>query len=367
MTVLGSAISVAYAGTFLISLAPGEGIESALSAINDDGWIAGSYQPTKPGDSKDDHGFVGPRQGPYQTFQFSGDNSNGYAQYYGTAPRGINNAGMVIGVYSSLGGDCGTPVNMNDCRGFVRDPSGRLRWITISGRAPIHGIGMGINSKGSFVGEYSHYDKDHPELKTIGYLGKINAVSAVRVSDITLPWVCADKLSPTCIARIAPRGINAQGDIVGFFRKANGSVQGFVMRTIGEGVEVWVLNAQIVHHQTLGDMALGNTRPQSIKDNGDIAGSWEDKDGHEHGFVLKSNLKSWTIFEAPNAVETQAFQMNDFGQIAVSGKTAGGASVNYIYCPAAGPNGCTGHKSREELVGTERTDWHEASGAPLPN
>lgn len=293
--------SSALAGTFIPVTAPEGSTDAAVLGVNDKGDVAGSFTT----DGVNQLGFVGGIDGSYQTFDFDGNP---------TQPRSLNNQGAIVGFYTPGG-------QLNE---FTRAKNGDLATITKDG-TPLIGIAQGINASGAFVGDYFISPTSVPIRG--GYKGKNSAWQ----SDVTLSFPAV---------RVAPRGINAKGDIAGWFVAAPGeAAQGFVIK---DGVTT-VINFPEANLATFA---------QGINDKGEISGAWTDADGVSHGFALDSDLVTWTSFDAPGSPNTQAWQINNHGQIAVDGFDDTVTHM-FIYCPKKG-GVCTGDKNKEK-AGTEKT------------
>ncbi len=275
--------SAAFAGGFLPVTAPETAVDAGILGLNDQGDVAGSYST----DGVDLRSFTGAANGAYQTFDVNG---------LPTQARGLNNQGRIVGFYDPEG-------NFNE---FERAKDGAIATIAKDG-TPLVGIAQGVNPAGEFVGDYFRAPTETPRRG--GYKGK----DAAFQSDVTLPFPAV---------RVAARGINAKGDIAGWFVDvAGGAAQGFVMK----GGVTTVLNHP--------DATM--TFVQGINNKGEMSGSWEDVDGNSHGFTLDSDLVTWTSFDAPVGDQTQAFQINNLGQIAVNGFDDATSSM-FIYCPRKG-------------------------------
>ncbi|MEK7265727.1 MAG: hypothetical protein AAB227_06465 [Pseudomonadota bacterium] len=290
--------SGALAGTFRPVAAPEGSLNAGVLGINDQGEVAGSYST----DGVDLHGFVGSIDGNYQTFDVDGNP---------TQARSLNNQGRIVGFYTILD-------TLNE---FERAQDGTIVTIVKDG-APLEGIAQGVNAAGEFSGDYLGAPGSTPRRG--GYKGKDGAFQ----SDVTLPFPAV---------RVAARGINSKGDIAGWFvADAGGNAQGFVMQKNGTTV--------------LNHPGAVMTFVQGINNKGELSGSWEDAGGNSHGFALAADLVTWTSFDAPTGTQTQAWQINNLGQIAVDGFDDA-SSAMYIYCPRKG-GVCTG---KNETAGTEKS------------
>ncbi|MGD9799206.1 MAG: hypothetical protein AB7F91_14750 [Parvularculaceae bacterium] len=297
----------AMAGTFKPVAAPAGSVSAGVIGINDQGDVTGSFTS----DGVTESVFAGSIDGTYETFDVDGVSAQG---------RSINNQGRIVGITFPEG-------SLNS---FDRPKNGAPALVTKDG-TPVIGIAQGVSASGDFVGDYFGEPGSVP-LRG-GYKGK----NAAYQSDVTLPF-------PT--VRVAPRAINAKGDVAGWFvAEAGGATQGFVIQN---GVTT-VLNYP--------DAAV--TFIQGMNNKGELSGSWEDAGGGSHGFHLASDLETWTSFDAPEGDFTQAWQINNLGQIAVTGV---GATTNsmFIYCPKkAGV--CNG---KGEKTGAEKAAKGKKASAP---
>lgn len=306
----------AFAGTFVPITAPSGSISSSVIGINDRGEVAGSFST----DGIDSVGFVGSIDGNYQTFDVNG---------HWTQPRSVNNQGLVVGFYRPDG----------LLIEFSRQPDGSVDDITRDGTALI-GIAQGINAAGKFVGDYVREPGSVP-LRG-GFIGR----NAVYEADIDLPF-------PT--VRVAPRGINAQGDIAGWF-----------VANPGEGAQGFLIKDGVTTVLVFPGPNVVETYVEGINNKGQLSGNWYDTSGNSHGFVLDSDLVTWTSIDVPSGGQTQAFQINNLGQVVVNDLAS---NAMYIYCPGSAgicadrPNA---HVNANELVTTGQTLYAPAQGQLAP-
>lgn len=285
--------------TFMPVTPPDDAANGVVAiGINDKGEIAGSYSS----DGTNQLGIVGSIDGTYDSFDLDGNR---------TQARGVNNQGKVIGFYWNVADDGTVALNQ-----FEREKNGTLTVITKDG-TPLWGIGQGINASGDIVGDYVGEPESVP-LRG-GYQGK----NAEWDTDVTLPF-------PTL--RVAARAINAQGDVAGWFiTEAGDSVQGFLQK---DGT------THVLVHPDAG----ATTYIQGLNNKGEMSGGYQDSDGNFHGFYLDSDLESWTSFDGPGLTTTQAWQINNQGQIALSGND-GTTVSSFIYCPKKS-GVCSGNKGK---------------------
>ncbi len=287
--------STAWAGTFVAVTDPAGSVDTAAIGINDHGKVAGSYTTT----GSDMIGFTGSIDGVYEIFSFDGHPTQG---------RGINNSGTVTGYYVP-----GTEMNA-----FVRSPSGALTQVTKDGIAVV-GMVEGITAGGKFVGDYRTAPPSVPART--GFEG----YAANYAADVALPFP---------VVRIAARGRNINGDISGWFIAA-----------AGEAPQGFVIQAGVTTVLTFPEPNTA-TYVEGLNDKGELSGSWVDLDGNSHGLALASDLVTWTSFDAPGGTQTQAWQINKHGEIAVSSfNETTGTTGSFIYCPRKGGI-CAGKKGK---------------------
>lgn len=287
--------SSAWAGTFISVADPAGSVGTAAIGINDHGEVAGSYTTT--GD--DMIGFKGSIDGVYETFSFDGHPTQG---------RGINKSGIVTGYYMP-----GTQMNA-----FVRSPAGAMTQVTKDGVAVV-GLVEGITNGGKFVGDYRTTPPAVPARTGFEGYGSNYA------GDVVLPFPAV---------RIGARGRNTNGDISGWF-----------IATAGEAPQGFVIQSGVTTVLSFPEPNLA-TYVEGLNDKGELSGSWVDLDGNSHGFALASDLVTWTSFDAPGGTQTQAWQINKHGEIAVSTfSETTGATGSFIYCPGKGSI-CAGKKGK---------------------
>lgn len=285
----------AFAGTFVSVPLPDGAVSVAAIGINDHRDVAGSYSTT----GEDMIGFTGSIDGTYETFSYDG---------HPTQARGINNGGTVTGYF----------VPGTDMNAFVRSPTGTLATVMKDG-VPTIGLVEGITAGGKFVGDYRTTPPAVPSRT--GFEGYASSYAG----DVTLPFPAV---------RIAPRGRNTNGDISGWFIAA-----------AGEAPQGFVTQAGVTTVLTFPEPNMA-TYVEGLNEKGELSGSWMDLDGNSHGFALASDLVTWTSFDAPDSSQTQAWQINKHGEIAVSTfNEATGATGSYIYCPGKGGI-CSGKKGK---------------------
>lgn len=138
----------AHAATLIPVLPPPDAAphSTAVFGINDNNVIAGAYG-TSDGV---EHGFFGPLNGEYSIFTLGSE---------GTQPRGINDAGIIMGISDEQTGNA-LP--------FERFADGSISYVRKGGVPLGYGITGGINSQGIFVA--SGYDESFTEY--LSFYGK---------------------------------------------------------------------------------------------------------------------------------------------------------------------------------------------------
>jgi hypothetical protein len=258
--------------------------------INDSGTATGSWFDT----SGVEHGYFGsPNGSDYQTFDDPTDP--------GTQPRGIDAGGDIVGFDNSQSGSNESYIP------FERNSGGTITNVTRSG-TPLNFLIQGINKKGVFAGSYVNTN-----LQIVGYTGK-NA-----------KYTGAIKLKGIRNTGIAARGINAAGDIVGWYYDASGIQHGFYLPHGGDPQTIDKKSKKVV-----------STVLESVNDKGVAAGQFTDTSGIIHGFTYDIATKTFQEIQVPGASSfVQAWGINNKGWVAI------GSDVGYfIACPS--PRNCVG-------------------------
>lgn len=274
------AISLSAHAATLIPVNPVPGsVETDVLGINDNNVIAGMYF-TADGV---EHGFFGPLNGAYTTFDFMTG---------GTIARAISNSGYITGVFNNQG-------NGGHCSWgeFERSPTGAIS--TINDRhTPLNGVVQGINSSELFVGEYCQ-----PDGTINGYYGKRNRFKASLTLPFTTSWT-------------APRGISRLGAVVGGYLTAAGAFSGFL------------LNNGVASTVNYPDPSAAGTFLEGINDKGLVSGTWQDTNGTYWAFIWDMSSNTFTTINLPNSTFAQAFQVNRDGLVALYSNVG-----SFIYCP----------------------------------
>jgi uncharacterized membrane protein len=264
----------------LVQVTPPDGaVATIVFGINKDNVITGSFFDA----AGVEHGFVGPINGTYTTFDFGGTS-------IGTEPRGLDDDGDVVGFAADPSFAVGTE--------FLRAPGGALQAIEKDGLA-LDGIAQGITKhKGASTGDYIN---PNTGVRT-GYLAKDGAYQ----SDVDLG------LSAT---RTSPRGMNHFGTLAGFFVDSGGVTHGFILGK--KGIP-----------QVIDADASGTTSLEGINKKELVTGQVTAADGNPHSFLYDNSTGEFTTIDIPDgSVLQQAWGVNDKGAVAVSTDVA-----TYIYC-----------------------------------
>jgi uncharacterized membrane protein len=243
---------------------PGTSGVTAAFGINDRGDIVGNYGP---GDA---HGFL-LSKGKFTTIDFPGASA--------TAARGINSEGDIVGLYC-LQGLVPTLCNGTGLHGFLLS-KGAFTTIDVPGAA--YTTADGINPEGDIVGDYATTVGECGAVPGPGCHGFLLSKGTFTTIDV-----------PGALGTTA-RGINPEGDIVGFYLNDTG-FHGFLFSS-GVFATIDAPGA------TLFSTAF------SINPEGSIVGS-----RNNDGYLLKKG--EFTFFDFPEAgVTTIPLGINAQGTI----------------------------------------------------
>jgi hypothetical protein len=237
-----------------------------------------------------EHGFVGPDDGSnYTSFDAPTDPD--------TQARGISQKGYITGIDNVLSGDPTTYIP------FERSPDGTITDVTKNGTT-LNYLVQGINKMNFFTGNY-----ENSSAQFIGYTGK-NAQygKAIKLKGITNTGV-------------AGRGINDNGDIVGWYLDSGGLQHGFLLPKGGQAVTI--------------DNPGGTTNPEGINNKGEISGLYTDSSGNRHGFIYNIAKAKFTELTVPGSTFVEVWGLNDDGVVAIDGENSSAVFVGYLYCPTA--------------------------------
>ena len=246
--------------------------------------------------------------------------------------EGINPKGDIVGGYYDSGGIW---------QHFLLS-NGKYTLINPPGATPCCWAGgwlsteIGINPQGDVVASYSNATNAGAALGFLFSRGQYTSINPPGAG---------------CFGTI-PAGINASGDIVGwYFDDSSCGFHGFLLSK-GTYTNIDVPAA-------LGAVP-GSTAATAINDRGDITGSYNDSIGNTHGFLRSHG--SFSTFDVPGAVATYPLGISVQGDIvgwACCGSTGGfllsRGTVSAIDFPEAGsPNTVAyGINPQGDIVGTD--------------
>lgn len=274
---------------------------AAVYDINDNNVVTGFYVTS----DNVQHGFFGTLDGQYTTFDAGGPNyTNG---------RGINNAGVIMGI---------TDDGKGDALPFERATDGTITFVTTAGgQSMAQGVAGGINRQGTFVA--SGWNSDFSQYN--GFFGKNAAFTkAINLSE----------------GKTFPRDVNDHKDVVGFYLSpSDQEYHGFMLK---KGV---VTTIDYPDDRSTGTTLYG------VNNSGLISGGWSDAKGLPYGFIYDPSTGMFTSLHEPHVKHgkfAQAFGINDAGLVAVNFVAADGP---FIYCPRK-PSKCPsgGFEIREKSV-----------------
>ncbi len=294
------------APTFTVFEAPGAGtgmLQGTMgTSINDGGDIAGVYL-TAPNVA---HGFVRTVVNGTATFATFNAPGAGTSLNQGTFPASINAAGDVVGMYFD---------SNNAYHGFVRAASsGSITAIDVPGAPTNIGhrgtLPISMNTGGDITGFYV----DANDVRH-GF------VRAAATGTITAP-IDAPGAGTGLTQGTVPLSIDAGGNITGFYN-ANGTFHGFIRAS--NGTISAPINAPGAGTGPSGKVSFMGTLPLAFDAAGDIAGTYADANGVNHGFVYTaaSATPAFTTFNAQGAGTTGFFPGTGALNMNAGGDTSG--------------------------------------------
>jgi len=297
----------ANAATLVTVTPPHRPAATTVFGINDHGVIAGSYVDA----NGVEHGFFGPLNGTYTTFDLGGTAT-------GTEPRALNDDGDITGFGADPSFTVGTE--------FLRDSKKGTISIFMKDGVAMDGIAQGIiKKKDMSTGDYI----DPNTGVRNGYLAKDGDYQ----SDVDLGLNAV---------RTSPRGMNKKGTLAGLFFDDTGASHGFILHSNGV--------PQVIDADSSGTTALEGINKKEI-----VSVQVTDADGNPHSLVYDNNAGTFTTIDIPDgSTLQQAWGVNDRGQIAVSTDVA-----SYIYCTRE--NQCPGGGAKI----ADGRSWKAKSGASL--
>jgi probable HAF family extracellular repeat protein len=259
---------------------------TTAAGINDAGQIVGVFSSTSDADPigfnptgfLETNGLYAPIVDPLAS---PGNN-------HGTVAAGINNSGQIVGSYTTIVGGTAATYGFLLSGGFyftLDDPSSTNDTVA-----------TGINDKGQIVGYYSNASGAHGFLYSGGTYTTLDDPLATNGS--TSAW-----------------GINDLGQIVGDYSNASGT-------------HVFLYSGGT--YTTLPDdpLATNGIQPTGINDNGQIVGTYWDSNTHTHGFLLTITLPATPAAPTDSAVVNGYVNAaNDTATQALTGTAENGSTV----------------------------------------
>ena len=312
-----------HAATIVPVTPPAGAVQTIVFGINQRGVIAGAWIDS----SNVTHGFIGPLNGTYTSFDYGGSST-------GTVPRALDDRGNIVGFAPGPNLFVGTE--------FLRQADGTIVTLENNGVA-MDGVAQGIIKKA--VTSTGDYVIDSNTGVRTGYL----ASNGLYQKDVTLNL---GELTTN------PRGINWFGSLAGFYVDQNGTTtHGFIISKKG-GV------------QTIDADSSGTTALEGINKKELASGQVIDSSGNPHSFVYDNKTGVFTTITINDGSNVQqAWGINDRGQVAVST----GIGASYIYCvddhqcPRAGTKMASEHswKARPGASMHSTGNGHTGTGATV--
>ena len=212
-----------------------------------------------------------------------------------TAAQGINPQGDIVGNYTDRSGK----------HGFLLS-AGDYSPIDVSGATATSA--RDINPQGDVVGWYADSTGQHGFLRRGGSDTQFDFPGATLTNAL---------------------GINPQGEIVGFYTDSMGRQHGFLHSgdDFSFGSPGWT---------TLDATFPGTTRtlPRGINAQGDIVGGYDDRNGDRHAFLLcggKYTTLDWDILvQVPGATDIDAFGVNPRGDVVGAYVDSSGVQYGFV-------------------------------------
>ena len=266
---------------------PPDAVSAVVFGINNDNVIAGAWRDA----GGIEHGFTGPLNGVYRTFDVGGTST-------GTEPRAIGNDGSINGFATDPGFVLGSQ--------FLRRPNGTILPITKDG-VTLDGVAHGvIRDPTGLSGIVSVGDYADP---TFSFFSAYLAINGTYRRDIVVE-------TPFDELNTRPRGINRAGTIAGFIETTGFVRHGFIKK----GNRVQIIDAN----------RSGTTVLEGINRNEFASGQVADDAGNPHSFVYNNATgQVSTIVIDDGSTFQQAWGINDARLVTVSTSIG----VSYVFCP----------------------------------
>ena len=262
-------------GTLKIFDVPGVSLAGTSPiAINSACEITGYYYDSK----FIARGFLRDPNGTITVFDAPGAGDTPYQQ--GTFPVGINDRGVVIGFFVD---------KQLSTHGFIRWPDGKFTVFDVAPELGGETAATSINSEGTIAGVFQGKDAQNQGfVRTAdGQFSYFKSLDGTTISDYSNP----DRPSINRAGTVAGwYSLNGMTMLRGFARTANGDF---------EEINAPGATATFVH---------------GINAAGEIAGFFETTSRHTADFIRRRD-GHFVIFEPPGSTETQATDINDKGNV----------------------------------------------------
>jgi hypothetical protein len=280
--------------TFTTFDAPGAGtgmLQGTMgTSINDAGDIAGVYL-TPPNVA---HGFVRTVANGTASFATFDAPGAGTSLNEGTFPASINTAGDVAGMYFDA---------KNAYHGFLRAAAtGAITAFDVPGAPTSIGhrgtLPISMNTGGDIAGfSVDTNNVRHGFVRTVA-----NGTATFATFDA--PGAGTGPTQGT-----VPLSIDTAGNITGFYKDANGTFHGFVRKVANGTATFATFDAPGAGTGPGGKVSFMGTLPFGFDAAGDIAGTYADANGVNHGFVYTaaSATPAFTTFNVPGVGTTGFF------------------------------------------------------------
>lgn len=194
---------------------------------------------------------------------------------------GVNDAGVIVGAFTDA-----SNLDLNTVRGFVRDKQGNCSPLDYPGAAAT--IPAAINDPGQIVGTYYDDSGQHAFLYEKGHF-----------QNIDYPGACQTSVS----------GINNRGDIVGFYDllTQSGCERDYAYVRFSDG---------IVKTLSPPPGATDSYQANGINARGQIVGFFLDTNTQdEHGYASDTTNGTFASFDPPGSLATKPQSINAQGEI----------------------------------------------------
>jgi uncharacterized membrane protein len=234
-----------------------------------------------------------------------------------TAHIGLNDHGQITGTYIDSDAVPGPDGLSSTGHGFVQDRRGHTLRFDIPGASIT--LPSGINNHGTIAGEYVDAD-DVPEPGGAAPPGSVHGFIRDRHGAITTFEVPSWRLHSVA-------DISNRGQIVGYYDEPNFAGGGAFLRDRDGTIT------------TIAYPGAAYTLAHGINDRGQVVGAYLEPGaapnpdgtipaGTVHGFVWERGR--FTSFDVPGSIYTQAFGINNRGQVTGGYRDASGRQLGFL-------------------------------------